>query len=140
MCRLTWFALLLSALNGCRSGEQRRLEAEVASLGQRIDALRAVPNEEKAAYLTALRGAACESKVACELKSLCVDAYTRHLAALDGVSKARALMSAPDGGRTAALAAAAELAGADLALAEAATLSERCAARQGELRRRTRAR
>lgn len=131
---------MLSAVSGCRSSEQRKLEAEIASLGQRIDALRAVPNEEKASYLTALSGTACESSVACELKALCVDAYTRHLAALDGVGKARALMSTPDGGRAAALAAAAELARADLALAEAATLSERCAARQGELRRQTRAR
>jgi len=131
---------LLFALISCRSEAARRLEGESEALGRRIDAVRNAPNEAKPELLRALAAAACESAEACALRQLCVSAYTRHLAALEGSARARRLLAIPDGGTRASIDAARALAEADLALAESRQQSERCAAEQGALRRRARER
>ena len=136
----TLLALALVASAGCRSSEARRFEAEVAGLGQHIDALRDAPNAAKRPLLAALDGAACESSDACELKTVCVSAYTRHLDALGAKDRVRALLAEPDGGSGAALAAAAELARAERDLDLSQTQTERCASLQADLRRRSKAR
>jgi hypothetical protein len=129
-------ALLLASLPAaCRSQEARALEAEIARLGRAIDELRDAPNAAKAPRLRALDSEPCSQPLACELKSLCVRAYTRHLVSLDSSERARNLLAQPDGGTEAALAAASALNQAEAQQAEAAGLTHACAARQGELRR-----
>ncbi|MDQ2643161.1 MAG: hypothetical protein M3020_05060, partial [Myxococcota bacterium] len=71
----------------------------------------------------------------CGLKALCSRAYSRHVEGLDKSARVKAML-APDAGTEQAQAAAALLKEAESALAEAAQLTEECAAKQGELRRR----
>jgi hypothetical protein len=129
--------LVLSALAlcGCRSQEARALEAEAARLGRAIDALRDAPNEAKAPLLRALEAEACDNSDTCGLKALCSRAYSRHVEGLDKSARVKSLLAA-DAGTEQAQAAAALLKEAESALAEAAQLTEECAAKQGELRRR----
>lgn len=131
-------AFMLTA--GCRSGASRQLEAEALGLGRHIDALRNAPNDAKLALLDALRGASCQSAEACALRELCVDAYTRHIEALNASSRARALLAEPDGGTGASIAAAQQIARAELELERGSALASRCASAQGELLRQARAR
>jgi len=129
---------LLFTICACRSESARRFEGEVHAIGLRIDTLRNAPNEAKPELLGALSATACQSAPVCELKRTCVDAYTRHLAAVASIARARALLAEPDGGTSAALEAAGDLAKADLGLAQSKEQSERCASLQGELRRKAR--
>ena len=133
-------ALGLALLTGCRSSEARQLEAEVAGLAQAIDALRNAPNDGKKALLAALSAKACQSPEACQLKADCVAAYERHLSAIAGSERARALLGDKDGGTREVIAAATELNRAEQELAEAHTLTEQCSSKQGELLRKVRAR
>jgi hypothetical protein len=119
----------------CRSQESRALEAESARLGRSIDAVRTAPNAGKSPLLRALKAEACGHPDTCEMKSLCERAYSRHVESLEASERAKALLAAPDGGSDAALAAASAVNQAEAALAEAQRLTEACAARQGELRR-----
>jgi len=135
----TLLGFALACAPGCRSSEARRFEADVAGLGRRIDALRDAPNAAKRPLLAALDGAACEHPDACELKTMCVSAYTRHLDALAANDRVKTMLAEPDGGANAALAAAAELARAERDLELARSQTERCATLQGELRRRSQA-
>jgi hypothetical protein len=125
---------------GCRSSESRQLEAEALGLGRHIDALRNAANDDKPALLSALRTAPCQSGQACALRQLCVDAYTHHVEALNASSRARALLAEPDGGTGASIAAAQQLARAELELERGSALASRCASAQGELLRQARAR
>ncbi len=129
--------LVLSALAlfGCRSQEARALEAEAARIGRAVDALRDAPNEAKAPLLGVLEAEACDNSETCGLKALCSRAYSRHVEGLDKSARVKAML-APDAGTEQAQAAAALLKEAESALAEAAQLTEECAAKQGELRRR----
>ncbi len=129
--------LVLSALSllGCRSQEARALEAEAARIGRAVDALRDAPNEAKAPLLGALEAEACDDSETCGLKALCSRAYSRHVEGLDKSARVKAML-APDAGAEQAGAAVALLKEAESALAEAAQLTEDCAAKQGELRRR----
>jgi hypothetical protein len=52
-----------------------------------IDTLRSAPNAEKAPYLRALSTVACGDEELCELKRVCVGAYTRHLQALERLAE-----------------------------------------------------
>ncbi len=128
-------ALAACALLGCRSQAKRALEVEAARLGQAIDALRAAPNEAKAPLLRALEATPCSSAPACELKNVCSTAYARHVSAVEASNRAAALLKQPGDDTAATLDAAGELARAELDLASARELTERCAAAQGELRR-----
>jgi len=130
----TLFVLLLVPF-GCRSTEARALEAEAARIGRAVDALRDAPNEAKAPLLRALETEACEHPDGCGLKALCSRAYARHVEGLDKSARVKALL-VPDAGTERAHAAAALLKEAEAALGEAARLTEDCAAKQGELRRR----
>lgn len=132
------FVFLLTA--GCRSGASRQLEAEALGLARYIDALRNAPNDAKPVLLGALRSARCQSAEACALRELCVDAYTRHVEALNASSRARALLAEPDGGTSASIAAAQQIARAELELERGSALASRCASAQGELLRQARAR
>jgi hypothetical protein len=129
------FAPMASA---CRSSEARQREAEAASLAHLVDQLRDAPNAAKAPLLERLRQASCESEDACALKSRCVSAYERHLAALTASERSKALL-ASDAGKEAGLLAAEELQKAVLDLQKAQALTESCASTQGELLRRVRA-
>jgi hypothetical protein len=122
----------------CRSQEARALEAESARLGRAIDAVRDAPNAAKAPLVRALEAEPCAHPAACELKALCVRAYAKHVESIAASERARVLLAAPDGGSQAALEAASVLNGAEAALREAGKLTESCAARQGELRRKNR--
>lgn len=128
-------ALAACALLGCRSQAKRALEVEAARLGQAIDALRAAPNEAKAPLLRALEAEACEHPESCGLKALCSRAYARHVEGLDQSARVKELL-APGATTEQAQAAAALLKEAEAALRDAAKLTEDCAAKQGELRRR----
>ena len=123
------------ALLGCRSQEARALEAEAARIGRAVDALRDAPNEAKSPLLAALEAEACDDPETCGLKALCSRAYSRHVEGVEKSARVKALL-APDAGTEAARAAVALLREAESALAEAAKLTEECAAKQGELRRR----
>jgi hypothetical protein len=123
------------ALIGCRSQEARALEAEAARLGRAIDALRDAPNEAKTPLLRALDAEACDHTETCGLKALCSRAYTRHVEGLDKSARVKALL-APDAGAHQAREAALLLGEAESAVGEARKLTEDCAAKQGELRRR----
>lgn len=127
--------LLALALLGCRSQEARALEAEAARIGRAVDALRDAPNEAKSPLLAALEGEACNDPETCGLKALCSRAYSRHVEGLEKSARVKALL-APDAGTGPAREAVALLREAEDALAEAAKLTEECAAKQGELRRR----
>lgn len=129
--------LLVSALAllGCRSQEARALEAEAARIGRAVDALRDAPNEAKSPLLRALDAEACENPDTCGLKALCSRAYARHVEGLDKSARVKTLL-APDAGADRTQAAAALLREAESALGEAQRLTEDCAAKQGELRRR----
>lgn len=134
-------ALVLGLLLlGCRSAEERALEAEAKALDRKIDLLRAAPNERKRALLTELEREACERAPVCDLKLRCVEAYRAHLAAVDATSRARSLLASPDGGADASIRAARELLLADERLAASKAQAARCASEQGELRRRVRPR
>lgn len=135
LLRVVVGAALLALAAGCRSAEQRELEAEVHALDRKIDGLRGAPNEQKHALLSALEATACVHEKACKLKAICVDAYRAHLAALDATAKARALLARPDGGPAASLDAARELSQADHELARSKELASSCASEQGALRR-----
>jgi len=125
----------LALCAACRSQESRALEAESARVGRSIDEVRNAPNAGKAPLLRALEAEACEHPAVCEMKSLCVRAYSRHVESLEASARAKSLLATPDGGSDAALAAASAVNQAEAALGEAQRLTEACAAGQGELRR-----
>lgn len=127
-------------LCGCRSAEERALEAEVAALDRKIDALRAAPNDLKGVLLQELEREGCERAPVCELKLRCVEAYRAHLAAVAATSRARSLLGSAEATADAPILAARELVLADERLATSKAQAERCASEQGELRRRVRAR
>lgn len=122
------------ALFGCRSQEARALEAEGARIGRAVDALRDAPNEAKSPLLRALDAEACDHAETCGLKALCSRAYARHVEGLDKSAQVKTLLAA-DAGADQAQAAAALLRAAESDLREASQLTEECAAKQGELRR-----
>ncbi len=122
------------ALFGCRSQEARAVEAEAARISRAVDALRDAPNEAKSPLLRALDAESCDHPETCGLKALCSRAYSRHVEGLDKSARVKALL-APDAGADQAQAAAALLSEAEAALGEARRLTEDCAAKQGELRR-----
>lgn len=137
-----WLLLAFVAASfatSCRSSEARRREAEALALAHVIDALRDAPNEGKSAALERLRGTACEDPEVCALKAACVAAYERHESALGASGRARTLLSQPDGGTQAALAAAAELNRAQAQLEESRSLTDSCVSLQGELTRKVKA-
>jgi len=125
----------LGLTSACRSQESRALEAETARVSRAIDAVRNAPNAGKAPLLRALESEPCAQPPACELKGLCVRAYSRHVDSLTASERAKLLLDAPDGGTEAALAAASAVNEAEAALSEAQRLTEACTAAQGELRR-----
>jgi hypothetical protein len=128
------FAVVCAA---CRTQQSRALEAESARLGRAIDALRDAPNPAKAPLLRALESEPCEQAAACELKALCVRAYTRHVDSLVASERARTLLATPGGGSEATLAAASAVNQAEAALVEAQKLTGDCTAAQGALRRKS---
>ncbi|MFZ5891659.1 MAG: hypothetical protein ACOY0T_11450 [Myxococcota bacterium] len=143
MNAFAWLALgaaLVGSLLGCRSSEARAREAEFARLGQAIDALRNAPNEAKAPLIAALDNAECRDAKACELKQTCVSAYRQLDSARSATAHAKDLLAQPDGGASAAVAAALEVNRAQTELASARELTERCATDQGRLLRESRAR
>lgn len=115
------------------------MEAEVASLSHAIDSLRNAPNDGKATLLEALEKADCERPEACRLKQSCVAAYRRHRAGLEASERARTLLADKDGGTGAVISAASELNRAQIELEHARTMTDRCSAEEGELRRKVRA-
>jgi hypothetical protein len=119
----------------CRSQAARALEAEAARVSRAIEVVRDAPNPAKAPLLEALKKEPCEHARTCELKELCVNAYSRHVDALGKSQRARTLLAAPAGGAEAALEAASVLNRAEATLDEAKRMTEACAAKQGELRR-----
>lgn len=133
-------AIVCLSLVACRSSQARRLEAEVARLSHAIDALRNAPNAGKSALLEALEQTLCEQPEACQLKETCVTAYKRHRAAIEASERARGLLDARDGGTRAVLAAASELNQAEIELEHARTLTDRCSADEGALKRKVLAR
>jgi hypothetical protein len=138
--RTLWCVALVLSASACRSPSARRFEAEVAALDRKIDALRAAQNPAKAPLVADLEATACERPEACALKALCVDAYRTQLSALGATARARELLAKPDGGPAASIEAAQAIARADLDLERSRTAMERCAERQGALRRKSRER
>ena len=122
---------------GCSGAREQQRRAEAGRLGRAIDALREAPNPEKRPLLRALESEPCSAAELCALKQTCVDAYARHLNALDGVQASRRALEdrepETDSRRVAELVAASER-----ELAEARRLGERCAELRGEAQRRYR--
>lgn len=132
--------MLALVLFGCRSAEERRFEAEVATLDRAIDAVRAAPNEGKQALLDVLERTPCEDPEVCRVRSICLDAYRAHVAAVAAKDRARDLLGSPGGGVESRQRAAEELSLADRELGRAKAGATRCASEQGNLRRRARQR
>jgi len=60
----------------------REAPDELGRLHRSIDTLRDADHRDKPPYLDELRSQKCSSPRTCELKRICTDAYTRHVAAL----------------------------------------------------------
>jgi hypothetical protein len=72
---LVILGLLLGA-QGCGVSDEAK-RAEVASVTVAIDRLRDAPNANKAAFLTSLKQTPCSLPDVCQLRDLCVAAYTK---------------------------------------------------------------
>jgi hypothetical protein len=91
--RGAWLALLLACVasaTGCHSDAERREQARIAHLAERIDRLRRADNADKKPLLEALEAADCVGPDACALKDLCVRAYQLHQRGLDAIASLRA--------------------------------------------------
>jgi hypothetical protein len=120
---------------GCSGRREQQERAEAGRLGRAIDVLREAPNEGKRPLLRALENEPCSVAELCTLKQTCVEAYTRHLRALDGVQASRRALESreaeTDSRRVAELVQTSER-----ELGAARKIGERCAELRGEVQRR----
>jgi hypothetical protein len=118
------FAFLLA---GCpkSDGPER---AEAGRVSRAIDALRTADNAGKSSLLRALRAEQCTDPEVCSVRSACLAAYELHVASLERVAQAGALVDAGD-----AAAAASAFTQARDDLDRARRLAEDCTRAQGEL-------
>ena len=118
------------ALGGCEEKE-RAFRSEAAAVSRAIDGVRTAENAQKTGPLGALRAVPCTAPEVCAVQSYCVAAYEKHVAVLGLLAEAKTSMAtAPP------TAVAATVATAERGLAEARTLTDDCATRQGEMVRR----
>jgi hypothetical protein len=127
---LVWTCASVGALGACEEKE-RATRSEAAAVSRAIDAVRTADNAQKSGPLGALRAVPCSAPEVCAVQSHCVAAYEKHVAVLGLLADAKATSAtAPPEGLVATLAK------AERDLAEARTLTDDCATRQGELLRR----
>jgi len=128
-------SLFAALVIGCSGARDQQRRAEAGRLGRAIDVLREAPNSDKRPLLRALESEPCTAPDLCTLKQTCVEAYTRHLHALDGVQASRRALESPepetDSRRVAELVTASER-----ELAAARKIGERCTELRGEAQRR----
>jgi hypothetical protein len=87
--------------------------------------------------LGALQHEPCSFEDVCALRSLCTEAYTKHVRATDATAAVRARLAGDAGlGTDAAVEMARRLAAGEKDLAESVKLARRCADQQGEVKRR----
>lgn len=120
------------AMLSCRSSHERELTAEVARIAAAVNQLRDAPNNEKSVPLTMLQGESCVHPRACELKQICLQAYTLHEKSIEATNRIRELMrqNKADPQRAAEL-----LAVSESDLEHARRLMGRCVDLQGALER-----
>ncbi len=124
----------LGLLVACKSTAERELGAEVARIANAVNELRDAPHNQKARPLGKLRSEECKLPASCELKQICLQAYTLHDKSVEATTKIRqALRSgqADEAGAAQLL----EVSEADLERAR--QLMARCVSLQGELERET---
>jgi hypothetical protein len=119
-------------MGGCKSDAERRERADLERLVEHVDRLRDASNADKLQALGALRQLETAAGPARELWALCVGAYDVHQRALDAIGALAALADV-DGGTPGEVKA--RFAVAERELAEALTLTERCATARVELTR-----
>jgi hypothetical protein len=95
--------------------------------------LRRAPNDAKAPRLSALRATACSFNEVCELKRVCLEAYERHLAALQGSHAAQTALGADAGTKTSDVARL--VLSSEKQLEKGRELQKQCLAAQGSLKR-----
>jgi len=128
--RFVWLGASVCALGACEEKE-RATRSEAAAVSRAIDAVRTADNAQKAAPLGVLRAVPCSAPEVCAVQSHCVAAYEKHVAVLGLLAEATAnVATAPPESL------AATLGKAERGLAEARTLTDDCATRQGEMVRR----
>ena len=111
--------------------KERAFRSEAAAVSRAIDGVRTAENAQKTGPLGALRAVPCTAPEVCAVQSYCVAAYEKHVAVLGLLAEAKTSMAtAPP------TAVAATVATAERGLAEARTLTDDCATRQGEMVRR----
>ena len=118
-------------LSQCSLGASASEKAEAGRISRAIDQLRDAPNPEKAALLDALKAVPCETAELCELQRSCVDGFGQHVFALAETSRAKSLMTTPEGSAEAARI----LDFAQSELSEAAPKINHCATTQGATKR-----
>jgi hypothetical protein len=119
---------------GCSGRREQQERAEAGRLGRAIDVLREAPNEGKRPLLRALENEPCSVAELCTLKQTCVEAYTRHLRALDGVQASRRALESRDETDSRRVAELVRI--SELELGAARKIGERCAELRGEVQRR----
>ncbi len=125
---LSW-ALALPV--GACSREAARTTTEADRVTRAVEALRQAPNDAKPQWLSALKATECRSEDVCRLKTLCAEAYERHVRALEALRAVKAALSA-DAADDGALEL---LRQSETQLARAKSLAEDCATLEAELRR-----
>jgi len=93
--------------------------------------LRDAPNPQKAQLLDALKAVQCENAELCELQRICVEGFGQHVFALAETTRAKSLLTTPEGKAEAARI----LDFAQSELGQAAPKISHCAEAQGVTKR-----
>ena len=119
--------------SGCGSSDRDAERAEAGALVHAIQAVRRAPHDAKQGLLAALEAAPCTSD-RCETKTVCVEAYQRHVRGVEGLAGARRALGGSDALVTRSSTELLTRAQEDLE--KSVALAKECADREGELARR----
>jgi hypothetical protein len=124
-------------LIGCQGEADQQRRAEAGRVSRAIDVLRRAPNRQKQPRLLALKAEPCTFDDVCQLKSVCVEAYERHIKSVESSRVARrALEQSKAGDGDKDVQAAKLVAQSKQQLEQSKKLMSGCLAAQGTLRRR----
>ena len=119
----------------CKGERERKLAAEAQRMVQKINQLRDSPNNQRTQPLRELSAEACSQPPVCELKQVCLQAYTLHEKSLEAAQRVREALREGTANR----AGAAELLRVSEAdIERARKLTHHCVELQGELEREAR--
>ncbi|HEX3595270.1 MAG TPA: hypothetical protein VHU80_09220 [Polyangiaceae bacterium] len=125
--------LLSTAPCACKTEKDEAVRAEAGRVTRQIELLRGAANAAKAPYLNALEQTACAAPDVCQLRQVCVDAYTLQEKALASVASVR--KAAEQTGSDVPEGASLVLSEAEAELARAKGMAGQCADLEGAVER-----